>query len=254
MKMIYYDEYGNRENPTILMLHGAGALDTFSRRYCFSEKYHLVVPHLPGAGKAAGQVYEPEKTKQELYALISGLHKEKIGLIGHSLGGQIAVMLASEHPELFSFAFFLSAWVNPKPQTVQMYCSLAAMSAKMLHWGRLVRIQGKYWNYTANQAKYMAEYSKQITPQVYRSFFANTLDLSTLPSYTAANLPMYAICGSKEVKDMKTSLDLLAENPHCKPMVLQKANHDFPMRNADELNMILAEVFTKHTHDQQCSL
>lgn len=53
---------------------------------------------------------------------------------------------------------------------------------------------------------------------------------------------------------MKTSLDLLAENPHCKPMVLQKANHDFPMRNADELNMILAEVFTKHTHDQQCSL
>ena len=53
---------------------------------------------------------------------------------------------------------------------------------------------------------------------------------------------------------MKTSLDLLAENPHCKPMVLQKANNDFPMRNADELNMILAEVFTKHTHDQQCSL
>ena len=99
-----------------------------------------------------------------------------------------------------------------------------------------------------------ADHSKQITPQVYRSFFANTLDLSTLPSYTAANLPMYAICGSKEVKDMKTSLDLLAENPHCKPMVLQKANNDFPMRNADELNMILAEVFTKHTHDQQCSL
>lgn len=51
--MIYYDEYGNRNHPTILMLHGAGALDTFSRQYCFSDKYHLVVPHLPGAGKAA---------------------------------------------------------------------------------------------------------------------------------------------------------------------------------------------------------
>ena len=86
--MLCYDEYGNRENPTILMLHGAGALDTFSRQYCFSEKYHLVVPHLPGAGKAADQVYEPEKTKQALYTLIAGLNKEKIGLIGHSLGGQ----------------------------------------------------------------------------------------------------------------------------------------------------------------------
>lgn len=242
--MLCYDEYGNRENPTILMLHGAGALDTFSRQYCFSEKYHLVVPHLPGAGKAADQVYEPEKTKQALYTLIAGLNKEKIGLIGHSLGGQIAVMLASEHPELFSFAVFLSAWVNPKPQTVQMYCSLAAVSSKMLHWGWLVRIQGKYWNYTEDQAKYMAEYSKQITPQVYRSFFANTLDLSALPSYAAVSIPMYAICGSMEVKDMKTSLDLLAGNPHCKPMVLPKANHDFPMRNGDELNKILADIFS----------
>ena len=90
----------------------------------------------------------------------------------------------------------------------------------------------------------MAEYSKQITPQVYRSFFANTLDLSALPSYAAVSIPMYAICGSMEVKDMKTSLDLLAGNPHCKPMVLPKANHDFPMRNGDELNKILADIFS----------
>ena len=48
--MLYYDEYGNKENPTILLLHGAGALDTFCRQYCFSDKYHLVVPHLAGAG------------------------------------------------------------------------------------------------------------------------------------------------------------------------------------------------------------
>lgn len=244
--MIYYDEYGNRDHPTILMLHGAGALDTFSQQYSFSDRYHLVVPHLPGAGKAADKVYEPEKTKQELFELIESFHKDKIGVIGHSLGGQIAVMLVSERPELFSFAVFLSAWVNPKPGTIKMYCSMASMSAKMLHWGWLVRFQGKYWNYSEEQAKYMAEYSKQITPLVYRSFFANTLDLSTLPSYEKVSIPMYAICGSKEVKDMKISLNLLSENPNCKTRILQKANHDFPMRNAEELNKLLAEIFQKH--------
>lgn len=51
--MIYYDEYGNRDNPTTLMLHGAGTLDTFSHQYCFSDQYHFIVPHLPGDGKAA---------------------------------------------------------------------------------------------------------------------------------------------------------------------------------------------------------
>ncbi len=248
--MIYYDEYGNRNHPTILLLHGAGALDTFSRQYCFSDKYHLVVPHLPGAGRAADIVYEPEKTKQELYELIAGLHKEKIGVIGHSLGGQIAVMLVSEHPEMFCFAVFLSAWVNPKPGTIKMYCSMASMSAKMLHWGWLVHFQGKYWNFTEKQTMYMVAYSKQITPQVYRSFFANTLDLIKLPAYRTVNVPMLAICGSKEVKDMKTSLDLLSENPNCKTIILPKANHDFPMRNAEELNKLLAEIFSEYAYVQ----
>lgn len=239
--MLYYDEYGNKENPTILLLHGAGALDTFCRQYCFSDKYHLVVPHLAGAGKAAAEIYEPEKTVEELFTVIKTLHKNRIGVIGHSLGGQIAIMLVSKNPELFNFAVFLSAWVNPKPKTIRMYCSLAGLSAKMLHWRWLVQIQGKYWNYTKKQADNMTEYSKQITPQVYRSFFTNTLDLSRLSEYQAVTIPMLAICGSREVKDMKDSLKQLAQNPNCRTITLQGVNHDFPMRNAMQLNSILKQ-------------
>ena len=117
--MLHYDEYGSINNPTILLLHGAGALDTFG----FGDRYHLIVPHLPGAGKAADKIYEPENTTKELFALIDSLHKERIGVIGHSLGGQIAIMLVSRKPERFHFAVFLSAWVNPRPKTIQMYCS-----------------------------------------------------------------------------------------------------------------------------------
>lgn len=237
--MLYYDEYGSSENPTILLLHGAGALDTFCRQYCFSAKYHLVVPHLAGAGKAAAEIYEPEKTIKELFTLIKTLRKKQIGVIGHSLGSQIAVMLVSRQPELFNFAVFLSAWVNPKPKTIRMYCSLAGLSAKMLHWKWLVLLQGKYWNYTKEQANHMVEYAKRITPKVYRSFFANTLDLSKLPEYQSVTIPMLAICGDTEVRDMKTSLTLLAQNQNCRTMTLQGANHGFPMQNAKQLNPIL---------------
>ena len=237
--MLYYDEYGNRENPTILLLHGAGAFDTFCKQYCFSDKYHLVVTHLAGAGRVADEIYEPEKTVEELFTLIKTLHKKQIGVIGHSLGGQMAIMLVSKQPELFNFAVFLSAWVNPKPKTIRMYCSLAGLSAKMLHWRWLVLLQGKYWNYTKEQADNMAEYSKRITPQVYYSFFANTLDLAKLPEYQEVTITLLAICGSKEIRDMKTSLKLLSQNPNCRTITLQGANHDFPMRNAKQLNPIL---------------
>ena len=74
--MLYFDEYGNRDNPTILLLHGAGALDTFCNQYCFSARYHLIVPHLYGAGKSADKVYDPDMMKRELLELIDSLHKE----------------------------------------------------------------------------------------------------------------------------------------------------------------------------------
>ena len=243
--MLYYDEYGSKENPTILLLHGAGALDTFCGQYCFSDNYHLVVPHLAGAGKAAAEIYKPQKAVEELFTLIKTLHKKRIGVIGHSLGGQIAIMLVSKRPELFNFAVFLSAWVNPKPKTIWMYCSLAGLSAKMLHWRWLALLQGKYWHYTREQANNLAEYLKQITPQVYRSFFANTLDLSKLSEYQAVTIPMLAICGSKEVKDMKVSLKQLAQNPNCRAITLQGGNHDFPMRNARQLNPMLKQFIVE---------
>ena len=106
MTMLYFDEYGNKDNPTILLLHGAGALDTFCNQYCFSERYHLIVPHLYGAGKSADKVYNPDMMKREILELIDSLHKEKIGVIGHSLGGQLAIMLVCERPSQFRFAVF----------------------------------------------------------------------------------------------------------------------------------------------------
>lgn len=242
--MLYFDEYGDKKNPTILLLHGAAALDTFYNQYGLSQSYHLVVPHLSGAGKAAAEEYEPEKLRESLTELIEHIGKDKIGVIGHSLGAQLAIMLLCSQPEKFSFAVLLSAWVNPDAGSIKSYCKFSGAAAGLLHAGALVRLQGRYWHFSKERAAYMAEYSKRITPQVYSSFFLNTLDLDKLPEYSGVALPMLAICGEKELTDMKRSLEKLKKNPHCKTMILKKAGHDFPMRRADKLNIIL-ESFIK---------
>lgn len=46
-------------------------------QYGFAEEYHLIVPHLYGAGKSAGKVYEPEGMKREVLSLVDSLHKDK---------------------------------------------------------------------------------------------------------------------------------------------------------------------------------
>lgn len=248
--MIPYDEYGEKSSPTVLLLHGAAALDTFCQQYEFAGEYHLIVPHLYGAGKSASEVYEPEQLKKELLLLIKKLDSRKIGIIGHSLGAQLAIMLVCEAPEQFSFAVYLSAWVNPTQRSIRQYSRLAGITSSMLKWKWLVRLQGKYWNYTKEQSDYMAEYARDITAEIYRSFFTNTLRLSECCNYNSIKIPMLAICGSKEVNDMKKSLDLLGENPCCQTMILSKENHDFPMRAAKKLNPILLDFIERNISNE----
>ena len=92
----------------------------------------------------------------------------------------------------------------------------------------------------------MAAYSRNITPEVYRSFFTNTLDLAQHPAYQEVRVPMLAICGSREVRDMRASLTLLGENPHCETGLLPGCDHDFPMRKAEVLNPMIDRFLEKY--------
>ena len=188
--MLPYDTYGNRENRMILLLHGAAALDTFTRQYEMSRKYFLVVPHLYGAGKSVEKMYEPTKMVQELEKLMEALNRDKMIVIGHSLGAQLAIMLVSRHPEWFFGAVFLSAWVNPMTRSVRAYCGMAPLAAKALQWGWLVRMQASYWHYTKEQATRMEEYVKKLTPERYKAFFEHTMRLKDYPEYEQVNIPM----------------------------------------------------------------
>ena len=53
--MLYYDEYGKENEEIIVLLSGAGVLDTFYHFYALDKVYHLVVPHLPGTGVNASE-------------------------------------------------------------------------------------------------------------------------------------------------------------------------------------------------------
>lgn len=244
--MIPYDEYGDRKNPTILLLHGAGVLDTFAKQYCFSEQFHLVVPHLRGAGKSVALLYEPRQQLDELKQLISALGKEKIGLMGHSLGAQLAIALVCEQPEAFAYGIFLSPWVNPEERTQKRYLQLAAPTVRMLHWSWLTKLQGRYWHFNEEQIAALTECSKQITLQQYQAFFANTIHLGDFPQFGTLQLPMLALCGSMEERDIRKSVRLLGENPNCKTRILRGAAHDFPMRAANKLNPVLLDFIKQH--------
>ena len=179
--MLKFKEYGNKENPTVILLHGAGVLHTFSHQLELASRYHLVIPELPGAGDLAGRLFDPEWTDNALLDLVRRLGGEPVILAGHSLGAQIALRFALCHPELTVKAAILSAWINPRTRSVHRYIALARPAASLLHCAWLVRLQGMYWRLSHDETGDLVSQSKRITPAVYASFFRNTLQLRDYP-------------------------------------------------------------------------
>lgn len=240
--MIYYDEYGCENNQVILMLPGAAALDTFSKQYFLSEKYHLIVPHLPGSGKSVNIIYNSEETISQLLALIDFLGIENAVLMGHSVGGQLATALVSLRPDAFKGALFLSPWIIPNQKLSKLYSSCANVMSFCFKMKKLIIWQCKYWGLSDEQSRYMAEYSKYISPEQYRAFFNQPIDLNNFPAYSNVDIPMLAVCGEKENDIIKKSVNLLQErNTHCKAVIVPRANHDFPLRKAQQLNELLLD-------------
>ena len=242
---MYYDEYGSRNSHTILLLHGAGVTDTFAHQYQALSGYHLVVPHLFGSGQETGELYASEKACDAVLQIIQNLDKSPVSVVGHSLGAQLAVALVSQQAALFDRAVFLSPWVCPTEASIYRYEKLAGPSAWALQAGWLVRMQARYWGFTSEQADFMAAYSRKITRDQYAAWFVNPVRLSNLSGYPDAGIPMLAVCGSREIKEMKHSVTELSRlNPRCRTLILPSAGHDYPMRQPEILNQLLTDFLS----------
>lgn len=242
---MYFDEYGNSEKATIVFLHGAALTDTFSNQYIFKQDYHLVVPHLYGSGREVEERYEPQKTIAALVDLIRSLNKKPVILVGHSLGGELAVALVSQYPELFERAVFLSPWVCATQKSIDRFVRLGIWTQRTSRLSGLLRLQAKYWHLSKVQEDFLVDYTKKITPEQYVAWFKDRIFLDEQANYAKVKIPMLAVCGEKEFSEIKTSVvELGNRNQKCQTLFLKGGRHDFPLRMPAVLNPLLSEFFS----------
>lgn len=99
-----YNEGGQKNKPTIILIHGlAGSKDNWNRVAQFlTPNYHVIVPDLPTNGDTKTpnnfDFSIPNVTSQ-LRNFIEALDiDENLNIAGHSLGGSIATVYASQYP------------------------------------------------------------------------------------------------------------------------------------------------------------
>ena len=240
--MIAYDIYGDTDAPILIFLHGAMSTHSFTNQYYLADRFCIVVPHLFGSGEEITTVYTPEAQLVALEKLVISLSSRPKYIIGHSLGAELALALMVRNPKEFSGVVFLSPWVNSTTKYSQLFARLAPVLYLSTRWQWLQKWQLKQWNYSHEQTQFHLDYIRKTTRENCRNFYVNRIHLDDYPEYKQIQLPMLAICGSREFSEIKSSLQEMGRrNPNCKTMVLTGLSHDFPQRKFKELNPIIEE-------------
>lgn len=95
-------EAGQREAPAIILVHGLNASADVWRRFipALAKKLHVVALDLPGFGQSekGNKLYSPDNYVAVIHYLADRLQLQHFILVGHSLGGNIALRYAQTYP------------------------------------------------------------------------------------------------------------------------------------------------------------
>lgn len=127
--MNIYCEYELNHKPPIIFIHGfVSSVYTFRRIIpLLSEHFSIIAIDLPGFGrseKSTSFIYTYENYGRLIAACIEHFQLDKVFLVGHSMGGQIALYTTKIIPERIDKLVLLSSsGYLEKAKRWQRYCS-----------------------------------------------------------------------------------------------------------------------------------
>lgn len=98
------------DKPWIMLIHGLfGNMDNLSAlRRQFTEYFQVLSIDLPDHGKSAfTQTFSFEHYANLVCELVGNLDIKRLSLVGHSLGGKVAMQMSLTHPQLISHLIVL---------------------------------------------------------------------------------------------------------------------------------------------------
>ena len=140
-------EFGKENRDVVLLLHGGG-LSWWNYRAAaglLEKEFHVVLPVLDGHGGSGEAFSALAANAERIIAYIDGCFGGRVlALGGLSLGGQIALEVLSQRPDICRYALIESALVKPSKLTASLSGPAFGMSYGLIKQKWFAKAQADY--------------------------------------------------------------------------------------------------------------
>ena len=255
---LHYRESGQGHGPAILMIHGLGgqlAHFTYGVAGRLAGRYRVVAVDRPGCGwstRADGAQADLSTQAAALAALVDHLGLARPLVVGHSLGGALALALALDHPDKVAGLALLAPLSHIQEQVPPVFKGLTIASPrlrKLVAW--TLAIPGS----VAGSAKTLEQvFGPEAVPKDFATrgggllalrpsaFLAASDDLQALPAslpaqearYGTLRIPVGILYGKDDrILDWRANGQALAAKVPGARLELIEGGHMLPITNPD---------------------
>ena len=140
-------EFGKQNQETVLLLHGGG-LSWWNYREVaklLEQDYHVVLPVLDGHADSNAAFTTIEDNAARLISYIDSHFGGQVTVLGGlSLGGQVALEMLSQRPDVCQFALIESALAKPSKLTAALIGPTFGMSYGLIKQRWFAKMQADY--------------------------------------------------------------------------------------------------------------
>ena len=207
-----YVEYGNQNPETVILLHGGG-LSWWNYRdaaHLLSDSLHVVLPILDGHTDSDAPFTSIEDNAARIIAHIDEHFGGKVLAIGGlSLGGQIAVEILTQRPDICRFALLESTLVKPSKLTHALIKPTFGMSYGLIKQKWFAKLQAAYLGIPKKLFNDYFRDTYKISKEDMIAFLESNSAYSIKPALGNTKAKVHIVFGSKEQASICTSGNLL---------------------------------------------
>ena len=203
-----YVEYGAHKLQTIILLHGGG-LSWWNYRdvaQLLSDRFHVVLPILDGHADSDAPFTSIENNAVRIIAHIDEHFGGKVLAVGGlSLGGQIAVEMLAQRPDICRFALLESTLVKPSKLTYALIKPTFGMSYGLIKQKWFAKMQAAYLGIPQNLFEDYYRDTCAITKADMIAFLKANCAYSIKPALRDTQAKVHIVFGSGEQFSIRTS-------------------------------------------------